>query len=196
MHYLIENEYYSHYYLRPHTKSGDRPMTQINDPPGDMAPRSRPNRPSARDLNYMERLVLHALRQWVQNRAQWSEVVLEFNRACGPCTATRMCDALDELFRDLGIHARRHLRLYPPVCCHISRDEICILNLLAAYQAGEVLHAQAMLQWLVPITAIRKIGLCSRSIARELFETGYILKYRNHGDCHQVDGPGLLRVLH
>jgi hypothetical protein len=171
-------------------------MTHINDRPADMAPRSVSDRPSAHDLNYMERLVLHALRQWVQNRAQWSEVVLEFNRACGPRTATRLCDALDELFRDLGIRARRHLRLYPPVCCHISQDEICVLNLLAAYQAGEVLHAQAMLQWLVPNTAVRKIGLCAKSIARELFETGYILNYRNQGHGRQVDGPGLLRVLH
>jgi len=174
----------------------DRLMTQTTDLSRNPNPAAQTEQPTAHDLNYMERLVLHALRQWVQNRDLWSEVVLEFNRACGPRTATRLCDGLDQLFRDLGIQARRHLRLYPPVCCRISQDELCILNLLAAHQAGEVRHAQALLQWLVPNTAVRPIGLVSKSIARELFETGYTLEYRTQTEGRQIDGPGLLRVLH
>jgi hypothetical protein len=153
--------------------------------------------PIANDLTYMDRLVLHALRQWVQNRARWSEVVLEFNRACGPRTATRLCEALDDLFRDIGVEARRHLRLYRPVCCHVSRDELCILNLLAAHQAGEVLHAEALLRWLVPEPAVRRIGQRARQIARILSETGYTLKYRTQPTGgNRIDGPVLLRVLH
>jgi len=151
--------------------------------------------PTTHDLNYTERLVLHALRQWVQNRALWSEVVLEFNRACGPRAATRLCDALDELFCDLGINARRHLRLYPPLCCQISQDELCVLNLIAAQQAGASRHAAAILDWLVPEAAARRIGQCTREIARELFETGYTLNHRTSESGRQVDGAGLLRVL-
>jgi hypothetical protein len=152
---------------------------------------------NANDLTYMDRLVLHALRQWVQNRERWSEVVLEFNRACGPRTATRLCEALDDLFRDIGVEARRHLRLYPPVCCHVSRDELCILNLLAAHQAGEVLHAEALLRWLVSEPAARRIGQRARQIAQIMYETGYTLKYRTQPTGgNRIDGPALLRVLH
>ena len=158
--------------------------------------RPLPHQPTAHDLNYMERLLLHALRQWVQNRAHWSEIVLEFNRACGPRTATRLCEALDEFFRDVGIEARRHLRLYPPVCCHVSPDELCILNLLAAHQAGEARHADALLLWLVPNKAARRIRESTRMIARLLFETGYILNHRTQPAGGQIEGAGLLRVLH
>ena len=151
---------------------------------------------TAHDLNYMERLLLHALRQWVQNRDCWSEIVLEFNRACGPRTATRICEALDRLFRDVGSAARRHLRLYPPVCCQVSQDELCILNLFAAHQAGAGSHADALLLWLVPTAAASRIRETARAIARELFETGYILEYRTHTAAGSNDRPGLRRVLH
>ena len=153
--------------------------------------------PQAGDLAYMERLLLHSLRQWVQNRARWSEIVLEFNRACGPRTATRLCEALDELFRDVGVETRRHLRLYPPVCCHVSQDELCLLTLLAAHQAGEVLHAEALLRWLVPETAARRIGQRAMLIAGILFEAGYILRYRTPPAIgRRSDRRGSPRVLH
>ena len=153
--------------------------------------------PTAHDLNYMERLVLHALRQWVHNRARWSEIILEFNRVCGPRTATRLSEALDELFRDIGIGARRHLRLYPPVCCQVSQDELCILNLIAAHQAGAGLHADALLRWLVPETATGRIRQCAKQIAWILYETGYTLTIRTHAvGGPRTDSPGRLRVLH
>jgi len=156
---------------------------------------SRFHQPTAHDLNYMERLVLHALRQWVRNRAGWSEIVLEFNRACGPRTATRLCEALDDLFRGVGIEARRHLRLYPPVCCRVSQDELCILNLIAARQAGAGQHADALLLWLVPESAAVRICESTRMIARELFESGYVLEYRTQPDSIEAGGAGLPRLV-
>lgn len=159
------------------------------------SPAPRSIRPSAHDLNYMERLLLHALRQWVQDRARWNEVVLEFNRACGPRNATRLCEALDRLFRDLGAAARRHLRLYPPVCCHVSQDELCMLNLFATHQAGASLHADALLLLLVRESAAPRIRDSARTIALVLFETGYFLKPRT-GPGRIGGGGRLLRVLH
>lgn len=153
--------------------------------------------PKADELTYMERLLLHSLRQWVQSRKRWSEIVLEFNRACGPRTATRLCEALDGLFRDVGVEARRQLRLYPPVCCHISQDELCLLTLLAAYQAGEILHAEALLRWLVPETAARRIGQSAKQIAGILFEAGYILRYKAPAAVgRRADRHGSPHVLH
>lgn len=160
-----------------------------------MIAQARASQLTAHDLSYMERLVLHALRQWVRNRALWSEVVLEFNRACGPCAATRICESLDALFHELGVEARRNLRLYPPVCCHVSKDELCVLNLIAAHQAGAGPHADALLHWLVPGRAVARISDCARQIARELFETGYTLDHRMADPGAQSGGPGALRVL-
>jgi len=65
-------------------------------------------------LSYTERLILQALRQWVADQKRWPDVVLEFNRTCGPRAATRICDALESAFRTLGLHARRQIRLHPP----------------------------------------------------------------------------------
>ncbi|HCP00609.1 MAG TPA: hypothetical protein DIT35_03870, partial [Rhodospirillaceae bacterium] len=97
---------------------------------------------------------------------------------------------------DLGVEARRHLRLYPPVCCHVSKDELCVLNLIAAHQAGASRHADALLHWLVPCTAAPRIRLCARQIARDLFETGYTLEHRREDPGGQINGTDLLRVLH
>jgi hypothetical protein len=168
-----------------------------SDLPMNMTAAPLSHHPTSHDLNYMERLVLHALRQWVHNRARWSEIILEFNRACGPQIATRLCEALNELFHDIGIEARRHLRLYLPVCCQVSQDELCILNLIAAHQADAGPHAKALLRWLVPESAVGRIEQSTMLIAQTLYETGYALEHRTHPTGNQpIDGPGLLRVLH
>ena len=188
---LIDNDYHSHHCAPRRTTNS------MNEPTMSMTAAPLSHRPTAHDLNYMERLILHALRQWVHNRARWSEIILEFNRACGPQMATRLCEALDELFHDIGIEARRNLRLYPLICCQISQDELCILNLIAAQQAGAAPHAEALLQWLVPKSAVGRVGQCTRLIALTLFETGYALKYRTQPAVGQrIDGSGFLRVLH
>lgn len=151
--------------------------------------------PQSHELNYSERLVLHALRQWVQHRARWSEVVLEFNRTCGPSTATQICESLDRLFRELGTTARRNLRLHQPVCCYVSPDELCLLNLIAAYQAGAVCHADGLLRWLVPNWEVQRIGDHCRQIARTLFDAGYILDHRNGADHRPTNSTGPMLVL-
>lgn len=133
---------------------------------------------SAQELSYIERLLLHALRVWVARRDRWPEVVLEFNRACGPHPATGICETLEDLFHVLGIHARRHIRLCPMVCCHVSHDELCLLNLMAAHQEGAVLHANALTRWLVNGSASHLVGTHTRTVAQHLYDTGYTLERR------------------
>ena len=151
--------------------------------------------PKAHELNYSERLVLHALRQWVQNRALWSKVVLEFNRTCGPSKATEICEALDRLFRELGTTARRNLRLHKPVSCRVSPDELCLLNLIAAHQAEAACHADGLMRWLVPYWEAQRIGDQCRQIARMLFDAGYTLEHRTGADHRPTKSTAPMLVL-
>lgn len=133
---------------------------------------------SASQFTYVERLLVHALRQWVADRRRWSNVLLEFNRACGPQAATRICDALDAAFETLGRHARRNVRLHLPVCCRISHDEICLLNLIAARQTGADSHANALLRWMVEGPYAQSLARDLDTVASALLETGYALEVR------------------
>ncbi|MBS29253.1 MAG: hypothetical protein CL566_10095 [Alphaproteobacteria bacterium] len=133
---------------------------------------------TSQELSYIERLLLHALRVWVARRDRWPEIVLEFNRACGPLPATRICETLQDLFHVLGIHARHRIRLCPMVCCHVSHDELCLLNLVAAQQDGAVVHADALTRWLVGNGAIDCVDAHTRTVAQHLYETGYTLERR------------------
>lgn len=141
---------------------------------------STPQPESAYQLSYAERLLVHALRQWVADRARWSDVVLEFNRGCGPHAATRICDALESAFDTLGRHARRRVRLHRPVCCRISHDEVCLLNLIAARQSGAQSHADALMSWLVEGAYASQLARDLDVVAGALLEAGYTLEVRLH----------------
>ena len=130
------------------------------------------------DLSYIERLVLHALRQWVTDQKRWPDVVLEFNRACGPRAATRICDALESAFRTLGLHSRREIRLHPLICCHVSQDELCVLNIVATYQSQSSVHCQALINWIIPGHAVSVLKSDIDQVARGLFSAGYALEVR------------------
>lgn len=158
--------------------------------------RTTPQTVSATELSYVERLLLHALRQWVSDRARWPEVVLEFNRTCGPRAATRMCEALDAAFRTLGLHARRHIRLHPVLCCSVSQDELCLLNIIAAHQSQSVLHAQAMTEWLVSPQAVRALGDEIDVVARSLCDVGYTLDIRQQSSLHTRATTQTIHAVH
>jgi len=139
---------------------------------------SMPLPESSRQPTYVERLLVHALRQWVADRSRWSGVVLEFNRICGPHAATQICEALDSAFETLGRHARRRVRLHRPVCCRISHDETCLLNLIAARQNGADGHAHALMRWMVKSAFAAELERDLDIVAGVLLEAGYTLEVR------------------
>lgn len=152
--------------------------------------------PTSHDLAYIERLLLHALRQWVTSRERWPDIVLEFNRTCGPRPASRLCETLESLFHTLGLHARHRVRHYPTACCHVSHDELCLLNLLAAQQNGATLHTEALLRWMVSRVGIRQVRTQTRTIAECLFEAGYTLERRWSGMETRPESPRARRAMH
>ena len=158
--------------------------------------RPTPESSSAGDLSYVERLLLHALRQWVSDRTRWPEVVLEFNRTCGPRASTRICESLEAAFRTLGLHARRHLRLHPLLCCSISQDELCILNVIATHQSQSVLHAKSLINWLVSPQAASALETEIDILARSLYEAGYILNIRQQPTRHLNASVQAIQAVH
>jgi hypothetical protein len=149
---------------------------------------------AADDLNYIERLFVHAIRQWAADRKRWPQVVLEFNRACGPRRASRICDDLARLFAAIGTGARRTIRLHPPVCCHVGHDEIAVLNLLAAHQRGAHAHAEALRVWLLcPCERAGVFTLCD-DIARGVFEAGYEFQWRVSRGAEPASPPHVVRA--
>lgn len=133
------------------------------------------------DLTYIERLLVHAQRQWVADQTSWARMVLEFSRACGPRRATCICEALDATFETLGRHARRQIRLHPVLCSRISPDEICLLNLLAAHQSRHTTHVRALIDWLVPAHAAAALQAHIDVVTRALAQSDYLLVVR-HAD--------------
>ena len=158
--------------------------------------RSKPQLTAAATLTYIERLLVHALRQWVHDQSRWPEVVLEFNRTCGPRASTRLCEALDSAFRTLGLHARRNIRLHPVLCCHVSQDELCLLNIIAAHQAHSSRHAEGMMNWLVSRDAAPVLKSDIDVIARALCEADYILDIRRSPARPSPSPSQHLRAIH
>ncbi len=157
---------------------------------------STPAHTPAATLTYMERLLVHALRQWAADKALWPDVTLEFNRACGPRAATLICESLETMFRNIGLNARRRLRLHQPTCSLVSPDELCVLNLIAARQNCDADHARALADWLLPREAAATLEPFVEATARQLGETGYLLVVRrNSTETGQpADMPRLLAI--
>jgi hypothetical protein len=163
-------------------------MNKMNQP--------TPESISAGDLSYVERLLLHALRQWVSDRTRWPEVVLEFNRTCGPRAATRMCESLEAAFRTLGLHARRHVRLHPLLCCSVSQDELCVLNVIAAHESQSALHAKSLINWLVSPQAASALETEIDILPRSLYDAGYILNIRQQPTRHSDVAVQAIHAVH
>lgn len=159
--------------------------------------RGDPQPEDAQTLSYAERLIVHALRMWARDRRRWIDVILEFNRVCGPQPASRICQGLDEAFREIGMHARRRIRLHMPTCCHVSPDELCVLNLMAAIQHGEEPHVRAAACWLLPPKCTPGVSEHLAVAAEGLFACGYELPLRRPAPAQRSapDAPERMRVV-
>lgn len=159
----------------------------------------QPSPDTAHNLTYAERLVVLALRMWAHDRRRWTDVILEFNRVCGPQPASRICQGLDDAFRQLGRQARRRVRLHLPVCCRVSPDEVCLLNLLAAVQHAEHDHAAAAARWLLPEHLAGEVLEPLAVAAQELFACGYELPLRRPagpgGADNSAELPAPMRIV-
>jgi hypothetical protein len=64
----------------------------------------------------------------------------------------------------------------PPICCRVSQNELCVLNIVATYQSQSRLHCRALINWMVPGHAVSNLISDIDQVARGLFDAGYILE--------------------
>jgi hypothetical protein len=101
-------------------------------------------------LEAPERLIVNAVRVWLQMPTNWPLVAEDFRLAFGDNESLFALNGLKGLLELLAAHARRTLYFHRPCCSRISADERALLTLIGALQHGRHAHAQAVLSWLLP----------------------------------------------
>jgi len=120
-------------------------------------------RPVLRQLGYPERLVVGTIRQGLEDGHMSTAAEGAIFHACGIAyTAAR--DGFAGLVEVLAVAGRRRLVLHRPGRGGVSTDEISVLALIAAAQAGDRDHVEASVRWLV---VPRRGGLDASGFARD-----------------------------
>jgi hypothetical protein len=101
-------------------------------------------------LEAPERLIVNAVRLWLQAPTNWPLVAEDFRLAFGDNESLFALNGLKGLLQVLAAHARRTLYFHRPCCSRISADERALLTLVSALQHGRQDHTHAVLRWLVP----------------------------------------------
>jgi len=101
-------------------------------------------------LEAPERLIVNAVRMWLQAPANWPMVVEDFRLAFGDNESLFALNGLKGVLQVLAAHARRTLYFHRPGCSRTSADERALLTLIGALQHGRHAHAQAVVSWLLP----------------------------------------------
>lgn len=126
--------------------------------------------PTLARLALGEQLVLWAFRKRLEGRSPVPAVQRGFELA-GDAHAGRDAHAdFEELFSLIADHCRRDLWFHRCGCCCVSPDEIIILGLIGAQQAGDIARALRSCQALVapPVAGelLRLAGRLGRALAR------------------------------
>jgi hypothetical protein len=130
------------------------------------------------DLTYGEQLVLWAARRWLANRSGWDRVGEEFALALGCGRARVALAVLETLLGALHGGARRTVYLHRLDCARVSGDEQALLATIAALQAGDTRRAAALLDCLLPPSALRAALGGAEALADALTDAGRVLPSR------------------
>ena len=126
---------------------------------------------SLSELELAERLVVWSFRRWVSGTENWALVEREFRRQFADTAAQGALRSFAMFVEALRCHARRVIRYHHPGCPCLGGDEICVLTMITAAQAGDTNLARATGRWLVrsaglePLT--RAAGALGRAMARQ-----------------------------
>ncbi len=101
------------------------------------------------ELELPERLVVWSFRRWVSGTENWALVEREFRRQFADAAAHGALRAFAMFVEALRCHARRVIRYHQPGCPCLGCDEVCVLTLVTAAQAGDTNLARATGRWLV-----------------------------------------------
>lgn len=99
-------------------------------------------------------------------------------RALGIAAVEEGIAAFAALWEALSRHGRRRLSLNGCRCRTLAADELAMLTLLAAAQAGEGAHIEALARWLCRPDGQEALVAASRRYARVLASRGLLLPLR------------------
>ena len=101
------------------------------------------------ELDQPERLVVWSFRRWVSGTENWALVEREFRRQFADGAAHGALRSFAMFVEALRCHARRVIRYHQPGCPCLGCDEVCVLTMITAAQAGDLNLAKATGRWLV-----------------------------------------------
>ena len=101
------------------------------------------------ELDLAERLVVWSFRRWVSGTENWALVEREFRRQFAEGAAHGALRSFAMFVEALRCHARRVIRYHQPGCPCLGCDEVCVLTMITAAQAGDTNLAKATGRWLV-----------------------------------------------
>jgi len=101
------------------------------------------------ELDLAERLVVWSFRRWVSGTENWALVEHEFKRQFAQAAAQGALRSFAMFIEALRCHARRVIQYHQPCCPCLGCDEVCVLTMITAAQAGDTNLAKATGRWLV-----------------------------------------------
>jgi hypothetical protein len=125
-----------------------------------------------------EQLVVWAFRKRLEGESRATTVQRGFELAgSGPARHDALA-AFEALFALIAGHCRRDLWFHRCGCCRISPDEMAILGLIAAQQAGDMASALCSGQSLVAAPVVGEALRLAGRLGRTLAELGLALPLR------------------
>lgn len=123
-------------------------------------------------LHTPEILVVWAFRQRLDGGAECYRLACGFRRAFGLAAAELALATFAKVFDVIQDHSRREFSLMPPGCGEVSADELLLLQIVAAAQAGAIDQASRIAQALVTLPWAEPLADRARLFAGHLDRRG------------------------
>ncbi len=141
------------------------------------------------ELDLAERLVVWSFRRWVSGTENWALVDHEFRRQFAEPAAKAALKSFAMFVEALRCHARRVIRYHQPGCPCLGCDEVCVLTLVTAAQAGDRNLAQATGRWLVRPEGLEALIDAAEALAQAMAHQDLRLPRRIGDDAKPLARP-------
>jgi hypothetical protein len=146
--------------------------------PGEPMNDRRSHEPQLGNLDYSEQLLVWSTRKWLEDGTTSPPIERAFLDAFRVARVEAALAGFEGVVEILATAGRRVLGLRRPHCGRVSADEMSILALIAAVQAGDDDHAEALARWLVPAARGQRLIGHATALAVALRECGLLVPRR------------------
>ena len=141
------------------------------------------------ELDLPERLVVWSFRRWVSGTENWALVEREFRRQFADSAAHGALRSFAMFIEALRCHARRVIRYHQPGCPCLGCDEVCVLTMITASQAGDTNLAKATGRWLVRAEGLDDLMQAAGALGQAMARQDLHLPRRIGDDTRPVPRP-------